>query len=254
MRATFEDNQFHATTDTNNAHKSYLVNTSWSLRLKPKIYRADNNDSCTCLTSNTCIRPQGFYCRSVPCQMAAYLPNQTIPGLRLGCLPINSVLLSTLECFYNASCIQMLLDWRLFEVAEFYRPLDVNITPLDPNLPSRYAPTTTLDVPISRLLIEDWKVTTNVAAHYNQCKPSICTYTYVARLGPLYVVTSVLGLLGGLSVVLRLIVPVIVRIIMQKIQRGQQPVNAQMSETTSKNNDQNDHKILQMSLQFNHIS
>lgn len=254
MRATLEDNHFHVATDTNIVHKSYLVNTSWSLRLKPRIYRADNNDTCTCLTSNTCIRPQGFYCRSLPCQMTAYLPNQTIPGLRLSCFPINSVLLSTLECFYNASCIQMLLDWRLFEVAEFYRPLDVNITPLDPNLPSRYAPTTTLDVAISRLLIEDWKVTTNVAAHYHQCKPSICTYTYVARLSPLYVLTSVLGLLGGLSVVLRLTVPVIVRIILWKMQRRQQPVSVEMSETTSTTNDQKDHTILPLSTQFNHTS
>ena len=249
-----EDNQFHPATDSNIAHKSYLVDTSWSLRFKPKVYRADNNNTCTCLTSNTCIRPQGFYCRSVSCQMTAYLPNQTIPGLRISCFPINSLLLSTLECFYNASCIQMLLHWRLFETAEFYRPLVLNVTPLDPNLPSRYAPTTTFDVAISRLLIEDWKVTTNVAAHYDQCKPSICTYTYVARLSPLYVVTSVLGLLGGLSVVLRLTVPVTVRIIMQKIQRPQQLLNAHMSGTTSKNNDQNDHKILRVSAQINHTA
>ena len=254
MRATLEDNQLHASTDNNIAHKSYLVNTSWSLRFTARVYPGDNNNTCTCLTSNTCVRPQGFYCRSVSCQMAANLPNQTIPGLRISCFPINSVLLSTLECFYNASCIQMLLDWRLFEIADIYRPLVLNVTPLNPNLSSRYAPTTTLDVAISRLLIEDWKVTTNVAAHYDQCKPSICTYTYVARLSPLYVVTSVLGLLGGLSVVLRLTVPVIVRIIMQKIQRRHQPVNGQMCEITSKTNDQNDHKILWMPAQLNHIN
>ena len=133
------------------------------------------------------------------------------------------------------------MDWRLFEKADVYRPLVLNVTPLDANLPSRYAPTTTLGLPISRLFIEDWKVTTNVTAHYDQCKPSLCTYTYVARLGALYVVTSVLGVLGGLSVVLQLSVPVILRIIVHKIHRRHQTVSAQMSETNSTLKERRDH-------------
>jgi hypothetical protein len=229
--------------DSNIAHKSYLVNTSWSLRFKPKLFRMDDNTSCSCLTSNTCMRPQGFFCQSTSCQLVAYFPNQTVPGLRISFFPVNSVLLSTLECFYNASCIQMLLDWRLFEIADVYRPFVLNVTPLNPNLPIQYKPTTTLDVAISRLLVEDWNVKTSVAAHYDQCKPSICTYTYVARLGPFYVATSVLGLLGGLSVVLRLTVPVFVRIIMHKVQRRHPLVNAERSERTSTTNEQNHYQI-----------
>ena len=229
-----EDNQIHSATDPNFSHQSYFVNHSWLVRYKPVDYYTNHSTNCTCLTSNTCVRPQGFFCRNESCRVTTYFPTQSIPGLVISCFPINSILLSTLECFYSASCIQMLLDWRLFELADVYRPLALNVTPLNPHLTSRYSPTTPLNEAISSLLVEDWKVTTNVTAHYDQCRPSICTYTYLTRFEPLHVVTAVLGLIGGLSVVLRLTVPVIVRIIMQKIQRRQQQRNTPISEETSK--------------------
>jgi hypothetical protein len=49
----------------------------------------------------------------------------------------------------------MLYNWRLFEITDVFYPLILNVTPLDPNLPSRFLPTTKLDVLVSRLLIEE---------------------------------------------------------------------------------------------------
>ena len=233
-----EDNNFHAAGDSNIAYRSYIVNNSWTLRLKPRLYHMGGNKTCKCSISNACSRQQGFYCRSASCQSAAPSPNQTIPGLNIGCFPLNSVLLSTLECFYNASCIQMLLDWRLFLVADVYYPLDLNVKPLDLNTSRQYLPTTPLEEIISGLLIEDWAVKTNDTAYYDQCKPQICTYNYVAGFEAIYVATTIIGILGGLSLVLRLTVPVLLRIVMQQMERQRRVLGEQMSAIASKlNND-----------------
>ncbi len=235
VRSTIEDNQFHVSTDTNIAHISYVINNTWSVSLTPRSYPpiTNNNQTCTCLISNQCIRPQGFYCRSALCQQQAILPNQTIPGLVLSCLPVSSLLLSTFECFYNQSCIQILYDWRLFEIADLFYPLNLSVTPLDPNLPSQFLPTTTLDVIVSNLLLEEWIITTDVLAHYENCKPKICTYTYTARFQTIYVIMTVIGLFGGLFVILRLSIPFIIRIPMQQIEKRR---IRQADQTTSKLN------------------
>jgi hypothetical protein len=188
------------------------------IRLKP---RAFPNTPFTCLTSNQVVRPQGFYW-FVYTPVAAAGLNQSIPGLVTSCLPIDSLLLSTLECFYNQSCIEMLFNYRLFWLEDVYKPLNLNVTPLNSNLPSRYLPTSKLEDIVSRLLIEEWIVNSDVVVHYEHCQPKVCTYTYTARFQVIYVITTVIGLFGGLSVILRLIIPLITRIIMQQIEKRRQ--------------------------------
>ena len=204
-------------------------NTTYYIRLKPKSYP---NTTCTCLTSNQCVRVQGFYSSNYA-SIIEGVPNQSIPGLVLSCLPIDSLLLSTFECFYNQSCIQMLFDWRLFSFETLYEPLSLNVTPLDSNLPSQYLPKTKLEDIVSQLLIEEWIVDSVVAVHYEHCQPKVCTYTYVARFEVIYVITTVIGLFGGLSVILRLIIPLTIKIIMQQKERRRQlriePKNQTMS-------------------------
>jgi hypothetical protein len=116
----------------------------------------------------------------------------------------------------------MLLDWRIFGYEGIYQPLTLNVTPLDSNLPSRYSPTTKLGDIVSQLLIEEWIVNSDAAAHYEHCQPKVCTYTHVIRFEVIYVITTVIGLFGGLSVILRLIIPLIIKILMQQIKKRRQ--------------------------------
>ena len=213
-----EDHHFHAYTDTNVAHFSYFVNDTWLVRLRARSFPrvTNNNQTCNCLISNQCVRPQGFYCISVPCRQQLILPNQTVPGLMISCFPINSLLLSTFECFYNQSCIQMLYDWRLFDISDIVYPLSLNVTPLDPHLPSQFSPTTKIDTILSSLLIEEWATKTDVSAHYQQCSAEVCTYIYTERFEAIYVITTIIGLFGGLFLVLRLSIPFIIRIVLRR--------------------------------------
>ena len=55
------------------------------------------------------------------------------------------------------------------------------------------------------------------ASYYSQCQPQFCQYTVTERSELLYVVTSLLGFYGGLSVVLRLIIPHLINFLVRKM-------------------------------------
>ncbi|CAF3656765.1 unnamed protein product [Rotaria sp. Silwood1] len=111
----------------------------------------------------------------------------------------------------------MLLDWRLFETDHVMQPISLNVSVLDACLPSRYLPNTTMEVIVSNLMIEDWINTANVTTHYNACNPHICTYTYTHRYNKFQVISAILGLAGGLSVILKILAPFIVKIISSRL-------------------------------------
>jgi hypothetical protein len=56
-------------------------------------------------------------------------------------------------------------------------------------------------------MVEEWNATENYTSYYVECQPSECIYSYTARNGILYIVTTLIGLLGGLITVLKLLVP-----------------------------------------------
>ncbi|CAF4200171.1 unnamed protein product, partial [Rotaria sordida] len=134
-----------------------------------------------------------------------------IPGLFVSCLLVESLLASSLECFYNISCIQMLIDWYPFDRMETtLDPRVLNVTALVSTINSRFSPDTKLDIIISQLFIEYWINSTNFSSYYNQCEPDQCFYTYEERFNRAYIIATLLGIVGGLSIVLRILIPSIV--------------------------------------------
>lgn len=76
----------------------------------------NTTDSCYCVNSLDCSVPSGIYTsRSLWIPGALLWPTPTpiyfVPGMRTGCLPMNSMLQSTLECFYDDSnCLNILAN------------------------------------------------------------------------------------------------------------------------------------------------
>ncbi|CAF2835797.1 unnamed protein product [Rotaria sp. Silwood2] len=188
-----------------------LINGSWNFRYAPKTFR-NGTSKCSCGPSSSCQKPQGFYCQTLACRPFNALPNRTIPGMFLGCFPIDSILLSTLECLYDQSCVQMLIDWRLFDFSDILLPVNLtNITALDRLAPSRFLPNTSLEIIISQLLIENWTTSVNFRDYFAHCQLDLCRYTVVRQHQPIFVITNVIGLVGGIIVILRLLVPHVVK-------------------------------------------
>ncbi|CAF4171623.1 unnamed protein product, partial [Adineta steineri] len=112
----------------------------------------DNN--CSCALNASCTIPANFIQTN---------SSETIPiqGLRMGCTPTESFFASTLECFYNLSCINLIYE-------HINCSSNVNNTNvLEP--PSINTPVIDL---ITKLFIDNWSVTINYTLYFNQCLPT----------------------------------------------------------------------------------
>ncbi|CAF4032239.1 unnamed protein product [Adineta steineri] len=208
VRALIQLNQFVVVRNTN--ARIYHSNTANNKTHYFQSTTSYDND-CSCGKSTSCTRPQGFYCMEINCKTYLSKPNETISGMVLSCLPVDSLLSSSLQCFYNASCLKMIIRERSFRInVSKIDPRAANITPLNPRSDRRSSPNTTLDNIVSQLFIEDWTNTTNFSSYYHQCAPDQCTYTYEQRFNRVYIIAIVFEIVGGLSVALNIFIPLLV--------------------------------------------
>lgn len=132
-------------------------------------------------------------------------PLMTVKGFRSGCFLLNSLLSSTLECYHSQSCLN--------RMTSYISPLNISFNSLDRSLLNRSTPTTPIGALVNQLMLEEWSIKVNYSQYFVACRPISCTYTYTERLSILYVFTTLIGLLGGLIVTLRLLCPQITNIL-----------------------------------------
>ena len=116
---------------------------------------------CSCDIDDRCVDQIHFY------QYPNYAPvqiNFTIPNFFVGCSAVDSVRQSSLECFFDSYCLQMLLAKIPEFVSEDYASLLID-TPVLHLEASRFASSTLLGVIIDELMVDEWNVTIN----YNNC-------------------------------------------------------------------------------------
>jgi hypothetical protein len=138
-----------------------------------------------------------------------------LTNLAMRCLPTESALTSTLECWYNNTCFGAVLAAYAREGV----PDIVDIMPLDANVPSRFPRNATVQVMMNELLLENWTVTVSYEQFYNGCAPLFCIYTTEQRFDWFYVIVTILGVYSGLSTGLKLILPIIVRLALFVLRR-----------------------------------
>ncbi|CAF1006039.1 unnamed protein product [Rotaria sordida] len=223
IRSSIQTNQLAEEMWTNIGPLSVYNNetSKWSFRFRPRNFYTN---SCSCAISNECIRPVGFYFQIDTIHST---PNITVPGLVLSCYAIDSLLLSTLECFYDEKCIKILIDNYDFDVVGLVRPLDnraVQIKPLR-HKTSRFYPNTTINEIFSQLFIENWINSSNFTSYYTRCAPSQCTYTVRKRFDIAYMLAIMLGFYGGLSAILEIILPPLVKIGSQQWSKRKNPIH-----------------------------
>jgi hypothetical protein len=124
-----------------------------------------------------------------------------VPGFLVGCSPLESLLQSTLECLYNVTCIN-----KLIMPNEQYS--NITIPPLDVTLSS---PNVTVQSLMNELMIVRWERSITYEHYYATCAPTLCTYVPTERANPIYIITTIIGFYGGLTVALKMIVPVLVK-------------------------------------------
>ena len=156
------------------------------------------------------------------CSSAAKIENTSIPGFRIGCYIIDSLLQSTLECLYNISCINLLKS--------FYSVQDVSISPLNTNLSSSNETVQNL---VDRLLIDEWKYYISYENYYRTCSPHSCRYSIDDRADVLYIIIKIIGFYGGLTIALKIISPRLIRFVLYLFRRIQNRVDPENSPSSS---------------------
>ncbi|CAF1176295.1 unnamed protein product [Adineta steineri] len=158
---------------------------------QPKIY----DNGCSCALYPNCTSQARF----IEMNSSEIIP---IRGLKIGCTPSESFLLSNLACFYDQSCINIIQQYTNSTNSS----ISLAITK------SQFSINTTIAELINDLFVEEWATNINYSSYYEQCSPLLCSYTYSKQINLLYTITLILGLQGGLTIVLKWICPKIVRI------------------------------------------
>ena len=144
-----------------------------------------------------------------------------LPGLIEGCFTLESLLLSTLECFYsNSDCLSILLN-KTRELFNFSTEIPwINIQPLVFNeASSRFIPKTSLSLIIQELMVEEWNPSFSFDRYYESCSPKSCIYSYTTyRESFCEIIVTFIYIIGGLTVVLRLITSQLVKCILYLFQ------------------------------------
>ncbi|CAF2169519.1 unnamed protein product [Rotaria magnacalcarata] len=163
--------------------------------------------NCSCALSGYCQQQVDMYSNG---NESTYEIKFPIPNVFIGCFVIQSVLQSTLECFFNETCLNAVQ-------AEISSVQSINVSVLDANS-TRFSPETLIGTLIDALMVERWGETIQYSQYYATCAPKLCTYTFTAPNNALYILTTVVGLVGGLAVILKFIVSLIYDLIRYKMQ------------------------------------
>ena len=178
-------------------------------------YSGENGNTsyrCSCANDINCKSQLGLY-------DAEYIstPKNLVAGLYRACFSLESLLQSTLECFYDdQDC--------LANIIEFYPPswISSGYIRLNSSLNSRFMTNSTIGSLFSQFFIEYWNQSLNYSSYFSLCQPTSCTYEIFRSNSLLGTATLVLGLMGGLSVSLRILIPSIVTIVLGLARTRQQ--------------------------------
>ena len=166
-------------------------------------YRPNRYSNCSCDVSSACIMNSSVY---------DYTSNTilfTVPGMYVGCYIVESLLRSNFECFYDKTCISHLQSYYVLN-----QPIPV--TELNQSLSSQYSQNSTVQEILDKLMIEEWNASVFYDKYYDQCQPKQCSYSYQMRNDAIYIITTLIGLVGGLTTILKIVVPRLVNFLRRK--------------------------------------
>jgi hypothetical protein len=187
---------------------NYVLNLQldylWISQTEPLTY----DDNCSCYFHANCTSAAQIIARNRSQAVS-------LAGLRVGCTPSESFFMSTLECFYDPYCINMIYTsiYQYHGLVSEYHPTALTVES------SRFLINSQVDTLMNELLVEQWLNESSFLSYYKQCAPGSCSYTYTQSVNSIYTVTLILGIYGGLSIALKLISPIVVLILYKLYQR-----------------------------------
>ncbi|UJR12441.1 hypothetical protein I4U23_016617 [Adineta vaga] len=216
-----------------------------TLRVKFRLTGPRNVDAkvsnCICAIDSNCQYPVGIYdvdhvLLSHPTSHNLY----TTEGLIAGCTITDSLMFSTLECYYsNSTCLSILMNYsrqsyflNVLNPSSWFdvRPLVYNSTL------SRFPPQTLISTIVKKLMIEQWSQSVSYENFYQSCAPDYCTYSQRQRIrSTLNVLVKFLSIVSGIVLSLRLIVPQLIEWIVHVIRKVRKTKQQQQQQQARQN-------------------
>lgn len=222
IRVSVEGNQFVTGSFTNGLINTYTDVNNSNQRMS-EIWWVNSFDlTCNCGTSATACRlPIDAYCVHAKESQGAScydVPGESFQGFILSCEPFDGFLASTLECPYTQTCLQNILQ-SVYQInnTALLVVIEHILATITLTNQSRFAPTTEIIDIINVLMVDRWIQSVSFDSYYEQCRPEQCQYTITRRLDIVTTVVSLIGIFAGLSVIIRIVAPFIVRLL-RKIQ------------------------------------
>ncbi|CAF1031551.1 unnamed protein product [Adineta ricciae] len=159
-------------------------------------------ENCTCGTNSLCYETLGF---CIPSR------RDYIKGMRVGCYMVESLFLSTTECFYDEHCLDIIKSYMRIS-APIYSKLNI----LNKTLPSQYKTNDSIEKILKNLFIEQWNEFYSYEMYFNQCQPSVCSYFISQSPSFISTFTKLIGIYGGLNILLKFFLPNLVYFIRRK--------------------------------------
>lgn len=182
-------------------------NGRYSIMDNPLLYGKDNESFCSCQTDLDC-GLDGPYITNVFGEPSHFNdPDHSkklmvLRGLNIGCMPVDSIFSSTLECLYNQTCLD--------EFISFF-PTTEKFTAMIKSEKTRFGLNSRVKVIVDDLMLEEWMSNISYDKYYTQCAPNLCSYSIVERHDFLFVLMKLIRLLGGLTLIFSVIIPRIVQ-------------------------------------------
>ena len=155
---------------------------------------------CDCLTTPSCIETGVLWNENHA------LTLYKLPEYYIGCYIVEALMQSSLECFYTQGCIDQIFH------RHFLKSQKINMTALHRSRNSRFRTNSSLNEIMNELMIENWNQSINHKNYFEQCVPYVCTYTLISRNSLVVTITIMIGLVGGLVKILKIIVPHLVKL------------------------------------------
>lgn len=166
----------------------------------------DTGYTCNCHAGSSCAMPMSLFFTyensgtySFYGNLASVVdPSRVYTGLMIDCFPLTATFASSLECFFDQTCLALL-------ISSYSQPINVSV--LDESITSRFQPNNTIKQLFNELFLEQIIKETSFADYYAGCAPISCSYSYSSRFDLIFVITTLVALIGGLNVALRFITP-----------------------------------------------
>ncbi|CAF1437495.1 unnamed protein product [Adineta steineri] len=133
-----------------------------------------------------------------------------IPGMIQSWFPFQALLVSTLECFYNETCLSYIKQSISSPQSS------INITTLKSSSSSlNHSQYDRIETLANDLFVREWVNKSFYERYFNQCHSLTCQYSYKSRLTFISIGTIIIGFMGGVNVVLHLLLPFIVKLLIK---------------------------------------